>query len=244
MGKGSLQGKVNRRDRLIGLLRSEESWTTHALCEKLEVSHRTLMRDLAELKDAGYPIESERGRGGGIRLDGRWGIERLQLSSKEIISLLTSLAITESLSPNILNIETKSIRQKIARAFPESQRKISNKLRERILIGHPASPNVLKTFQAADKKSIASIFESFFELEKIEITYQSERNERTKRILEPHYLLLNWPVWYLLSWDELRADIRIFRTDRIISAKPTRQRFSVRDRDLFLKAFEQYFSTI
>ena len=74
MGKGNLKSKNDRFSRLLGLLRSDEHWTTNTLAEEVEVSHRTLMRDLSELQEAGYPIETDRGRGGGIRLSGRWGI--------------------------------------------------------------------------------------------------------------------------------------------------------------------------
>jgi predicted DNA-binding transcriptional regulator YafY len=71
MAKVSFEQRVERRNRLIGLLRSEEHWKTSDLRDHLGISQRTLMRELAELRIAGYPIESDRGRGGGVRLFGR-----------------------------------------------------------------------------------------------------------------------------------------------------------------------------
>ncbi|MCJ8312430.1 MAG: HTH domain-containing protein, partial [Pseudomonadales bacterium] len=70
MTNNSFEQRTQRRSRLIGLLRSEDHWKTADLREQLGVSQRTLMRELSELRQAGYPIESDRGRGGGIRLNG------------------------------------------------------------------------------------------------------------------------------------------------------------------------------
>jgi biotin operon repressor len=67
MVKASFEQRVERRNRLIGLLRSEEFWKTSELREHLGISQRTMMRELAELRVAGYPIESDRRRGGGVR---------------------------------------------------------------------------------------------------------------------------------------------------------------------------------
>ena len=90
MPKNDIRSVQNRISQLLGLLRSNDHWTTMALAHALEVSHRTLMRDLEELKSQGYPIEADRGRGGGIRLNGRWGIDRLNITNQEVISLLIS----------------------------------------------------------------------------------------------------------------------------------------------------------
>ena len=64
MTNSSFEQRTDRRNRLIGLLRSEGYWKTSDLRNHLGVSQRTLMRELAELRLAGYPIESDRGRGG------------------------------------------------------------------------------------------------------------------------------------------------------------------------------------
>ena len=131
MTETSFEQRSERRSRLIGLLRSEEHWTTSDLRDQLGVSQRTLMRELAELRNAGYPIESDRGRGGGIRLDGRWGIERLNLSHQEVVELILSLAIMESLQSPLLTGNLKAIRQKLFQAFPQKQRSTVSNTRKR-----------------------------------------------------------------------------------------------------------------
>ena len=112
MAKGSLLNKQNRMDRLVGLLRQDEIWTMKRLAEQLEVSDRTLLRDINELRDQGYPIEAERGPGGGVSLNRRWGIDKLRLNQEEVISLLVSLAITETLNSPLLAEPVRAMRKK------------------------------------------------------------------------------------------------------------------------------------
>ncbi|MEP1551575.1 HTH domain-containing protein, partial [Paraglaciecola sp.] len=134
MAKTNFKSRVERRSRLLGMLRSEQHWTTSDLRVHLQVSQRTLMRELASLKDEGYPIESDRGRGGGVRLAGRWGIERLMLSHKEVIELLLALAIVESLNFPFMTSNLQVIKQKLYQAFPENQRSKVSRIRKRIFV--------------------------------------------------------------------------------------------------------------
>jgi predicted DNA-binding transcriptional regulator YafY len=244
MGKGNLKSKNDRFSRLLGLLRSDEHWTTNTLAEEVEVSHRTLMRDLSELQEAGYPIETDRGRGGGIRLSGRWGIEKLNLSNKEAISLLLSLSVTEALTQTTNDLGAKDLKQKIANVFPEDQRKNIAELRKRILIGKTASTEVLTNFTKASDLVWNDVMSSFFETEKIQIKYVDEKKVETNRDFDPHFLLLNWPVWYLLGWDYLRDDVRVFRVDRIKKVTSKSEPIARRPRSIFLEAYEAYFKNI
>lgn len=244
MGHGSLKAKNDRTARLLGLLRSDDWWTTLALAKHLDISHRTLMRDLNDLKEAGYPIESDRGRGGGVRLNGRWGLERLQLTSQEAVSLLLNLSVVEALTPTSNHFGAKALKQKIASAFPESQRKAIIDLRKRILIGKTASPQVLGTFKKSSDLIWEQVLVSFFESKKIKFEYLDEKGNKTKREFDPHFLLLNWPVWYFLGWDYLRDEVRIFRIDRIREIEIQNVFIVRRPRALFLEAYETFFQSL
>jgi predicted DNA-binding transcriptional regulator YafY len=216
---GSFKNKQNRIDRLLGLLRSDSHWTSEKLCQLLETSPRTLMRDLAELREQGYPIDADRGRGGGIRLTGHYGMGRLLLTDHEVMGLLLSLAITESIKTPLMTDSIKSVRQKIASTFPDSQRKMIAGLRSRILIGDPASEHVLDNYKEPAKSVVRHLTTSFFGTTQLQIAYASESGEITERAVEPQYILLNWPVWYVFGWDHLRDAPRMFRVDRIAKAK-------------------------
>lgn len=240
-GKGSLRIKKDRHDRLVGLLRSDNFWTASDLAYELDTSLRTLMRDLQELRDAGYPIESDRGRGGGISLVGRWGLDQFHISNKEAISLLLCLSMVEAMTPIANELGAKQLKQKIASSFPEPQRKLIIELRKRILIGETASSQVLSNFKKVEQNLLDGVMLAFFESKRIRIQYKDEKSKLTTRDLDPHFLLVNWPVWYLLGWDYLRLDVRIFRIDRISSIVVLKSNIARRSNSIFLTAYEDYF---
>jgi predicted DNA-binding transcriptional regulator YafY len=244
MLKTNFKNRTERRSRLIGLLRSEEHWKTSDLREHLGISQRTLMRELAELKDAGYPIESDRGRGGGIRLNGRWGIERLVLSHKEVVELILSLAIMESLNLPLLTGNLNAIRQKLFQTFPENQRGIVSNIRKRILISKHTK-NTIASHLSGPKQYISeNISESFFRQRCLEIKYRSEAGEYTSRTIEAHYIMLSWPIWYIVAWDHLRASSRIFRIDRIESVCVTKTDFKLRPELIHNDTYAPFYTTI
>lgn len=244
MSKTSFENRTQRRDRLLGLLRSESFWKTSDLKERLGISQRTLMRELAELKLAGFPIESDRGRGGGIRLDSRWGIERLALSHKEVVELILSLAIMESLNLPLLTGNLLAIRQKLYQAFPESQRNRVSNIRKRILISEHT--DTLKVLQSS--KILQSISEnlsaSFFRQVCLEIDYESGSGVNTTRQIEAHYIMLSWPIWYIVAWDHLRLSPRIFRIDRIKGARVMTANFELRPDLLLNDVYASFFKSI
>ena len=244
MPKGSLIDKKRRQDELLSLLRARSYWTSTELCEHITISHRTLMRDLSELKSSGIPIESERGRGGGIRLNGRWGLGRLQLSSSDVVSLLLALTIAETVRSPILLDNLTSIRNRISSAFPQEQRATIEQLRSRVVIGGQASDPILDSYKPPQALVMPSISEAFLELKKLTIDYSAETEQTTTRTVEPQMLLLNWPVWYLLAWDELRQAVRMFRIDRIHSAKIKSESFRLKSKTLLMEGLENFFTPL
>lgn len=244
MTETSFEHRAERRSRLIGLLRSEEHWKTSDLREHLGVSQRTLMRELAELRNAGYPIESDRGRGGGIRLDGRWGIERLNLSHHEVVELVLALAIVESLQSPLLTSNLKAIKQKLFQAFPQKQRSAVSNIRKRIMIGDNAKANVVSQYATPVQRVSEAMAEAFLRQVCVEIEYQSEGGEITLRVIEAQFILLNLPIWYIIAWDHLRASSRVFRIDRIRNARLVDGGFKLRPKHMFTDMYTPFYGTI
>lgn len=244
MINASFEQRTERRNRLIGLLRSETYWKTSDLREQLGISQRTLMRELAELKRAGYPIESERGRGGGIRLNGRWGVDRLQLNHQEVVELILSLAIMESLQSPLLTSNLKAIKQKLFQAFPQEQRSTVSNLRKRIMIGSNAGANTVSRYVTPEHTISESIAEAFLEQRCLEIDYESDSGARTTRVIEAQYILLNWPIWYITAWDHLRASSRMFRIDRIKNARIVGGHFQLKPIEVFIGVYTPYYQSI
>lgn len=244
MTDSSFEKRADRRTRLLGLLRSEDHWTTADLRTQLGVSQRTLMRELAALKEAGYPIESDRGRGGGIRLDGRWGIERLNLSHYEVIELILSLAIVESLQSPLLTGNLKAIKQKLFQAFPQKQRSAVSNIRKRVMIGDNANKFMLSAYAPPPQHISERIAEAFLQQNLLEIDYQNEAMERRTRVIEAQFILLNWPIWYIIAWDHLRNSSRVFRIDRIKKAKLVDGSFTLRPKEVFTGIYRPFYQTI
>ncbi len=244
MGKGSLKDKQHRHSLILSLLRNEDFWTTELLCKNLSIGPRTLMRDLSELRELGHPIESERGRGGGISLKGRWGLTKLLLNNEEIISMLVSLAIVDAIGTPLFGENLKSIRKRISDSFPFEQKELIKNLRKRIFIGKSASRDILNSYSPPKSSILNNMSRSFFLQKIISISYKDAKGIITERTIEPKILLLNWPIWYFLCWDKSKNDSRLFRIDRIEKVKILNYNFKINNMKNMMKDFEDYFEQL
>ena len=235
MGKGSAANRLERLERLKGLLKARDFVTVAELAAELGISVRSLSRDIELLRAEGVPIDADRGRGGGVRLQRQWSFGRLHLDLEEGIDLLLSIALAEQLNSPLLLRTLRSVRQKLAASFSEAHQAKIRLLRNRILIGPAASERVLETYRLSAPDQVANVARAFFELRQMEIRYLDEARNATIRRVEPHFLYLSVPAWYLLAWDHLRDDIRMFRIDRIQRATVMERTFRPRDRRLFLE---------
>jgi len=239
MGSRKTVSRLRRLEELKALLKTYEHITAADLSSELGVSLRTLSRDLEVLRDAGVPIESDRGRGGGLRLQRNWSLGRLHLSPEEAIDLLLSVAIAERMNSPLLLQQLAPIKRKIVAAFSEGYQAKIRSLRKRILVGRPASDAVVASFSPPQRKPLAGIADAFFNMRCIAIEYVDQNGAITSRDVEPQFLYLNVPVWYLLAWDRLRAAVRYFRVDRIRSVRPLETGFRLADPRPFLAEAEE-----
>jgi predicted DNA-binding transcriptional regulator YafY len=168
----------------------------------------------------------------------------LQLNNSEVITLLTSLAITESISSPILIDNINSIKNRISSAFPIEQQQVITKIRKRIFVGDHASNQVLQSYTSPRKNVLNDLTDSFFNFTKVKIKYKSASDEITERLIEPQLLCLVFPVWYFLCWDELRQAERLFRIDRIISTTKTNLMFKLRRKGQLIEGAKELFKNI
>jgi predicted DNA-binding transcriptional regulator YafY len=231
--------RVRRLEELKGLLKAREHVTAAELASALGVSMRTLNRDLELLRESGVPIESDRGRGGGLRLQRNWALGRLHLSPAEAIDMLLSIAIAERMNSPLLLQQLAAIKRKVVAAFSEGYQGRIRALRKRILVGAPASERVVASFSPPHRSALAGVAEAFFNTRCIAIDYVDQNGRVTSREVEPQFLYLNVPVWYLLAWDRLRGAVRFFRIDRIKSVTPLEASFRLADPRPFLAEAEE-----
>lgn len=238
MPRRSDTSRLKRLDDLTALLRFSDYRTADELAEALRVSRRTLTRDIELLRVRGLPVEADVGRGGGVRLHRRWSVGTITLDYRDAIDVLLSVSIAEKLGSPLFLKRGQSIRNRIAAAFSPAHRDKIRLLRRRILVGDVASQRVLATYRPVPTASADAVNEAFFEMRRIDIVYADERGRRTARKVEPQFLFLSWPIWYLLAWDELRQGVRTFRIDRIHRANLNPELFALRGERPFLDAIE------
>lgn len=152
------------------------------------------------------------------------------------VGLLVSLAVAEQMKSPLLMANLASVRRKLMASFAPPMKRRINKLKSRILIGESASPFVLSAFSAPIAGVVEQLHQAFLMMCAININYRAESGNKTKRTIEPHYLLLSYPVWYVLAWDHLRNEVRTFRCDRIEKSKILDEAFRLRPFSVFEKA--------
>jgi predicted DNA-binding transcriptional regulator YafY len=236
--------RVARLEALKALLADRDVTTAGELADELGVSVRTLHRDLATLRELGTPIDGDRGRGGGLRLERGWSLGRVHLNESEAMGLLLSLTIAEKIGSPLLLDDLRSVTRKVSSAFAPAQARRVTGLRRRILVGQPASEQMLASYRPPQPHIVRPLLDAFTQQRLIGITYADQHNRTTERDIEVQYLYYNLPVWYVLAWDRLRDDVRFFRIDRVDHVHHRPGKFRLRHPDAFLAAGESDTRTV
>ncbi len=238
MKRSSTIARLQRLELLKSRLKSGEPTTIGDLADELGISTRTVNRDIEILREQGTPVEADRGRGGGVRLDIHWGIGRVNFNYAEAVDLLITLAIAEQMKSPLFMTNLKGIRHKLNSSLSPSMKDRVKNLKQRILIAPSASIDVLSGYTLQDKEITEQLHQAFLMQQCIEIHYKAKNNNLTKRIIQPQFLLLSSPVWYILAWDELRNDVRTFRCDRVVNLMVQNKEFRLMPVSHFKLAME------
>ena len=224
--------RVDRLDLVARILRDRPGITAGDLARELGVSERSVFRDLDALRERGFPIESARGRGGGLRLHPHWGLGRVLLSHEEALCTLLSLAMSEKLGMPMFAAAAGRARRRIVDAFPSAERRRIAPLRERIFVGTPASARVRASYGEPGAAPSRALQAAFVDERRVLAEYAREDGTVSERTLEPHALVINWPAWYLVAFDLSRAASRTFRMDRFKRVQPLTDRFRPRPTEI------------
>lgn len=215
MNPGRRRSRVERVLALQELLRARDTTTVAELAERLGVSERSLRRDLATLRAQGLPITGEAGPGGGIRLEGHRGLTAVHLALPEIVSLWLAARLAQAASDLPFSSAATSALTKLLASLPQPKAKELRALCRRVVVGEAPSALVLASAGRAPKELLARFEEAFSTGCCLGFDYRDRHGQLTRRRVEPHGLLVQSPVWYLLTRDVDKGEPRMFRMDRV-----------------------------
>ena len=209
--------------RLLSLLETHRYWPGADLAARLEVSARTLRRDVDRLRELGYPVRAQRGVDGGYQLAAGAALPPLVLEDDEAVAL--AIGLRTAAQAAIEGIEDASVRAlaKVARVMPPQ-------LRRRVeAVQSVALPPVWTGGPTVDAEVLTSVARACRDEERLRFTYTAQSGETTSRHVEPHQLVSLGRRWYLAAYDLRREDWRTFRLDRVVAVRTTDLHFTRRE---------------
>ncbi|WP_243297113.1 helix-turn-helix transcriptional regulator [Bacillus litorisediminis] len=210
-----------RADRLVSillLLQNKGKLTTRELAKELEVTERTIHRDMEALTTAGIPVVADRGKTGGWRLMEQYRTNLTGLKVNELKSLFLTPS-AQLLNDLGLTKEWEEARQKLLASVPSIFQKEAGNVWERIYVDTSTwrqSPVKVESFQILQQ--------SLWDEKKLQIRYERADGETVDRIVEPLGLVAKGSTWYLIA--SANGEIRNYRASRIIAASVTAETFS------------------
>jgi predicted DNA-binding transcriptional regulator YafY len=205
--------------RLLVLFTSRPHWSAQELTARLEVTPRTLRRDVTRLRDLGYPIESTTGPYGGYRLGAGGRLPPLLLDDDEAVAVSVGLRELSRMADPVIAEAALGALAKLAQVLPSA-------LRDRVTALGEVTEGLGRPVPARDEEdppvdagTLMRLAMSCRRLERIRFGYRTGEGETSRRHVEPHRLVSLRRRWYLVGFDLDRDDWRTFRIDRI--ANPT-----------------------
>ncbi|PIB26838.1 ArsR family transcriptional regulator [Amylibacter kogurei] len=204
-----------RHDAIVRTLRRNGTSTVDALADEVGASRRTVLRDISALRDEGYVIHSDVGRGGGLQLDPRSIQTNARLSVPEVFALLISVAAMRATGSLPFSELADAGLAKIEKALPSDKVKDLRRFLECLHIGQLSPEQDLSDMRKMDHGLLSAFETAFLGLHLISFDYCDAKGHETQRRVEPQAMLILPPLWYLVGWDPDRNDFRHFRMDRI-----------------------------
>ncbi len=200
--------RADRLFRIVQLLRRRRTITTAAqLASKLEISERTVYRDIRDLILAGTPIDGAAGVGYRLRPD--YDLPPLMFDREEIQALVLGARIVRQFGDPALARASESILHKVAAVLPKELEPLLAEARLFV-------PTTIGGQRSADGLAVAR--EALIGQRRIRFGYANERGDATERTVRPLGVFFWGRTWTLAAWCEMRTDFRNFRLDRIKDA--------------------------
>ncbi|MDE3722722.1 WYL domain-containing protein [Nocardiopsis sp. N85] len=217
---------------LLSLLQARRDWPGALLAERLDVSPRTVRRDIDRLRELGYPVATVKGPDGGYRLDAGADLPPLLFDDGQAVALAVALrlAATSAAGAGIAEDATRALNT-VRQFMPARLRRRIDTLEVAAVETSGPRPDT-----PVDGDVLTTLGAAVHAREVLRFDHTSPDRERgddplgpPPRRVEPHHLVTRGGRWYLLAWDLDRDDWRTFRADRIAPRTPTGPRFTPRE---------------
>ncbi|WP_415950152.1 helix-turn-helix transcriptional regulator [Streptomyces sp. KLOTTS4A1] len=211
---------------LLSLLQTPREWPGSELADRLQVSRRTVRRDVDRLRDLGYPVQATMGADGGYRLIAGKALPPLVLDDEEAVAI--AVGLRAGAGHAVEGIEEASVR-----ALTKLEQVLPSRLRHRVNALQSATSSYVYG-GGGDSASIAPetltvLASATSGHERLRFSYEAGDGARTRRLTEPYRLLSSGRRWYLIAYDVDRDDWRTFRVDRVTEPFATGARFAPRE---------------
>lgn len=207
--------------RLLSLLQRRATWSGRELVERLEVTDRTLRRDVDRLRDLGYPVHSTSGPAGGYRLGVGAELPPLMLEDDEVLAVALGVA-------SLRGGSLRGVREAADRAVAKIEQVMPLRLRRRLRALERAIVPAPGPGPAVSLGMVDALGGACIDAKVARFGYRDREGTSTARTVEPLGLVLYGRRWYLAAWDRDREDFRTFRVDRMAEGVTFGERFSPR----------------
>jgi predicted DNA-binding transcriptional regulator YafY len=194
--------------RLLSLLQARTFWIGADLTSRLEVTDRTLRRDVDRLRTLGYPVDSTSGPAGGYALAAGARLPPIMLDDDEGIAV--ALALTNASGT------TLSSGDAALRALAKLEKVLPSRLRKRLAALRGSIVRVADSGPKIDLQLVSQLASACSERVRVHFSYRDHTGAATARIVEPQQVAHVERRWYLVAWDTAREDWRTFRLDRMV----------------------------
>ncbi len=179
---------------LLALLQARRDWPGPELARRLEVTERTVRRDVGRLRRLGYPVESLSGPAGGYRLAAGTAMPPLLLDEEEAVAIAVGLRTAARAA--VTGIEETSLRAmvKLEQVLPGHLRRRVRALGAALALPQDAGPTV-------DPQHLALLAAARRDGERVRFGYRRRDGATGRRDVEPHALVALGRRWYLVGWD-------------------------------------------
>lgn len=194
---------------LLSLLEGRSSWSGGELAERLEVTTRTVRRDVDRLRALGYPVEASPGVAGGYQL-GRGGkMPPLLLGDEEAMAVALGLRMATDGSVTGLEDAATAVLGRLDQMLPQA-------MASRVRALHQSTAQLVRPdAEQVASADLVALGQACSRSERVRFDYADRRGQPSRRLVEPYRLVRVEARWYLVARDVHRRDWRTFRVDRL-----------------------------